>query len=346
MLFKHQLHLKLFIPILAAGLVTACSGEKAVSGETDADKATSEYSTGQALSGGDPQSPKNDLLGETAGGQRQEEDQIQTAEDLLQGTWQCDRQNDLTEILKFKNGTVYYSYYLDRPGETWSRSEGTYRVTDTQVITTINDHNSYFDYELKNNGLTLRHYIDSGADGGTTYTLFQTEKDASLEKSLNDTETVSNTGATKDFTDYTFETKTDAAGNFAGYELKERSSKHQNSYGNSAANDRYGNSAANNSYGSSATTGERNALDKAYSYLTYTAFSYTGLIDQLEFEGFTPSEARYGADHCGTDWNEQAAKKAQQYLEYSSFSRSGLIDQLEFEGFTRSEAEYGVSQVY
>ncbi len=93
------------------------------------------------------------------------------------------------------------------------------------------------------------------------------------------------------------------------------------------------------------TLGERNALDKAYSYLDFTAFSYKGLIEQLEYEGFTHDEAVYGADNCGADWNEQAALKAQQYLDYSSFSRSGLIEQLEYEGFTAEQAEYGVTQV-
>jgi hypothetical protein len=93
------------------------------------------------------------------------------------------------------------------------------------------------------------------------------------------------------------------------------------------------------------TMGERNALDKAYDYLNYTAFSRKGLIEQLEYEGFSHEEAVYGVDKCGADWNEQAALKAQQYLDYSSFSRSGLIEQLEYEGFTEAQAEYGVSQV-
>lgn len=94
------------------------------------------------------------------------------------------------------------------------------------------------------------------------------------------------------------------------------------------------------------TTGERNALDKAKSYLAMTAFSYSGLVEQLEFEGFTHEEAVYGADGCGANWNEQAARKAQQYLDMMSFSRAGLIEQLEFEGFTHSQAEYGVSKAY
>lgn len=94
-----------------------------------------------------------------------------------------------------------------------------------------------------------------------------------------------------------------------------------------------------------ATTGEINALEKALIYLNYTSFSRSGLIDQLEYEGFSTEEATYGVDNCGADWNEQAAKKAQSYLDYSSFSRQGLIDQLVFEGFTQEQAEYGVSAV-
>ena len=93
------------------------------------------------------------------------------------------------------------------------------------------------------------------------------------------------------------------------------------------------------------TLGQQNALDRAESYLSFTAFSYTRLIEQLEFEGFTTEEATYAADRCGADWFEQAALKAQSYLDVSSFSRQGLIDQLEFEGFTPEQAEYGVTAV-
>ena len=74
-------------------------------------------------------------------------------------------------------------------------------------------------------------------------------------------------------------------------------------------------------------------------------FSYTGLIEQLKFEGYSDEEATYGADHCGANWNEQAAKKAQSYLDVMSFSKSGLIEQLKFDGFTQEQAEYGVTAV-
>ena len=102
-------------------------------------------------------------------------------------------------------------------------------------------------------------------------------------------------------------------------------------------------SSGNDSNGlSQASTGERNALSKAKQYLDYTAFSHSGLIEQLEYEGFSHSEAQYGADNCGANWKEQAAKKAKDYLEYTAFSYAGLIDQLEYEGFTSDEAQYGV----
>ncbi len=91
--------------------------------------------------------------------------------------------------------------------------------------------------------------------------------------------------------------------------------------------------------------GKINALKKAQDYLAFSSFSHKGLVEQLEFEGFTNEEANYGADNCGADWNEQAAKKAQNYLDFSSFSRDGLIEQLEFEGFTHEQALYGVTAV-
>lgn len=96
---------------------------------------------------------------------------------------------------------------------------------------------------------------------------------------------------------------------------------------------------------SNATTEQKNALSTAKDYLDFTAFSYSGLIKQLEFEGYSNEAATFAVDNCGADWNAQAAKMAQSYLDFSSFSRSGLIDQLVYEGFSAEQAEYGVSSV-
>jgi len=89
-----------------------------------------------------------------------------------------------------------------------------------------------------------------------------------------------------------------------------------------------------------ATTGQQNALQSAKSYLLYSAFSYEGLIDQLEYEGFTTEEATYAVDHCGADWSAQALASAKTYLSFSAFSYKGLIDQLEYEKFTSEQATY------
>lgn len=93
------------------------------------------------------------------------------------------------------------------------------------------------------------------------------------------------------------------------------------------------------------TLAQQNAIGAATSYLEFTAFSRSGLIGQLEYEGYSTEDATFAVDNITVDWNEQAAKMAQQYLDYSSFSRSGLIDQLVYEGFTSEQAEYGVTAV-
>lgn len=92
---------------------------------------------------------------------------------------------------------------------------------------------------------------------------------------------------------------------------------------------------------SEGTASQNNAVRDAKSYLDYTAFSRQGLIDQLEYEGYSNADAAYGADHSGADWKEQAEKSAKSYLDYSAFSRQGLIDQLEYEGYTHEQAVYG-----
>ncbi len=95
----------------------------------------------------------------------------------------------------------------------------------------------------------------------------------------------------------------------------------------------------------SETVSQKNARRKAAEYLAYTAFSRTGLIKQLKYEGFSEADAIYGVDAINPDWFEQAAKKAKEYMEYSSFSRQSLINQLKYEGFTQAQAEHGADSV-
>lgn len=88
---------------------------------------------------------------------------------------------------------------------------------------------------------------------------------------------------------------------------------------------------------------QRNAVRSAKQYLDYSAFSRTGLIKQLEYEGFSTADATFAVDSITVDWNVQAAKAAKAYLDYSGFSRSGLIGQLEYEGYTSAQAAYGAT---
>lgn len=94
------------------------------------------------------------------------------------------------------------------------------------------------------------------------------------------------------------------------------------------------------------TKGDEQALRMAKEYLDCMAFSKSGLIEQLEYEGFSHKEATYAVEHCGANWKKQAVKMAKEYLDCMAFSKSGLIEQLEYEGFTHEEAVYGVSKAY
>jgi colicin import membrane protein len=91
---------------------------------------------------------------------------------------------------------------------------------------------------------------------------------------------------------------------------------------------------------------QKNAIDSANQYLQQSAFSRSGLIDQLKFEKFGPKVAAFAVDYIHPDWNVQAAKSAKEYLDQSSFSRGDLIGQLKYEGFTTEQATYGVNKAY
>lgn len=110
----------------------------------------------------------------------------------------------------------------------------------------------------------------------------------------------------------------------------------------SSSNSSDENKAPNNSSVDGNTTlGQRNALESAKTYIDIMAFSYDGLIEQLEYEQYSHEEAVYGADNCGANWNNEALESAENYVDIMDFSYSGLIDQLVYEGFTSDQASYG-----
>lgn len=123
------------------------------------------------------------------------------------------------------------------------------------------------------------------------------------------------------------------------YPIKTNAESTQSSSGKSSRQDTRGSSAQETSSES------QNALKRARAYLDSSCFSAKSLQEQLEYEGFSPTAAKYAVEQCGADWNKQAAGKAKQYMSVMSFSRSKLIEQLEYEGFTRSQSEYGATSV-
>ena len=90
-----------------------------------------------------------------------------------------------------------------------------------------------------------------------------------------------------------------------------------------------------------AEIGNYMAYKAAKKYLSIMPFSRSGLIKQLEYEGYSHADAQQAVDDCDVTWSEQAAKKAKEYLEIMPFSRSGLIKQLQYEGYSEDEAIYG-----
>jgi hypothetical protein len=95
---------------------------------------------------------------------------------------------------------------------------------------------------------------------------------------------------------------------------------------------------------SAATPGQNNARREASSYLESQAFSRSGLIGQLKFDGFTTAQASYAVTVLRVNWSREAALSAKEYLKSQGFSRSGLIGQLRFDGYTLGQATYGVNR--
>jgi hypothetical protein len=93
----------------------------------------------------------------------------------------------------------------------------------------------------------------------------------------------------------------------------------------------------------SSPVSQQNAVRAAEDYLEVSAFSRKGLVDQLEYSGYSTEDALFAVDSITVDWNAQAVRAAKDYLEVSAFSRSALIDQLVYSGFTPSQAAYGVA---
>jgi hypothetical protein len=109
-------------------------------------------------------------------------------------------------------------------------------------------------------------------------------------------------------------------------------------------------SSSDSSDASGLSASQKNAIEAAKEYLSTSAFSRTGLIQQLSSSagsGYPEADAVFAVDSLNVDWDAEAAKAAKEYLSTMAFSRADLIQQLESSagsGFTHAQAVYGVNQ--
>ncbi len=90
---------------------------------------------------------------------------------------------------------------------------------------------------------------------------------------------------------------------------------------------------------------EEEVSQAAEEWLEYEAKSRQGLIEALEYDGYTQEQAVSAVDNYSVDWNEQAVRAAKEWLEYEPLSRKGLIEALEGDGFTTEQAEYAANAI-
>lgn len=68
------------------------------------------------------------------------------------------------------------------------------------------------------------------------------------------------------------------------------------------------------------TLAQNNAYKDAKQYMDLMAFSYSGLISQLEFSGHSNADSIYAVDKLAINWNQQAVRKGKEYLNIMAFS--------------------------
>lgn len=86
-------------------------------------------------------------------------------------------------------------------------------------------------------------------------------------------------------------------------------------------------------------------LDEAKSFIEFGEYSYSGLIEILEFVGYSNDEAEFAALNCNADWNNEAVQCAESYLDFKNMTKDELYGQLEYEGFTKEQISYALSKV-
>lgn len=316
------------ISILALLLVlTGCSNmeNKKTKNSTDFDELELDYN--------DATSFENALnSGEKVNGKTVKFDVLEYKPDSLLGIncWAGEHLNFISdEELEVKVGDTIIGQIKEEPTSVLGSWEIKYDVIEIK-------HNEISKNELENEKTNGDN--NSVSESSSSNNLAN-NKDISLTTSKDTSQTTtSNTKSSSKYSSTTETSKED-------YSNSNKNSNSNNSSSTSTSSAETSSNESKSEYTSSITLGEKNALSQAKNYLSIMAFSYNGLIEQLKYEGYSESEAKYGVDNCNANWNSQALKKAKEYLNVMAFSKSGLIDQLIFDGFTNSQAEYGVTSV-
>lgn len=91
------------------------------------------------------------------------------------------------------------------------------------------------------------------------------------------------------------------------------------------------------------TLGQKNALKTIHNYKDFLHCSYTYLIEKVlvDSEGFDKEDAKFAADHCGLDWDEQAILCAKEAVSDGE-SKKGVIRTLQMYGFTKEQIDKAV----
>ena len=93
-----------------------------------------------------------------------------------------------------------------------------------------------------------------------------------------------------------------------------------------------------------ATAEQERAIARAKDYLKSSSKSYDEVINALTTEKFTKEDAKYAADHCDANWEEEATEAAREILDNPNYgiSYTKLLQQLESKKFTHNEAVKGI----
>ncbi|MBQ7058828.1 MAG: hypothetical protein IJM83_05945 [Firmicutes bacterium] len=92
-----------------------------------------------------------------------------------------------------------------------------------------------------------------------------------------------------------------------------------------------------------ATADQRAAYFRAFELYTNGYYSYVGLIDRMENEGYVYEDAVWAVDRIDADWYVDAVGYANYLLSQDNYTRGELWSDLSYAYFTDDQCDYGVA---